>query len=338
MVLIMAGAPEFFLSLLAIFLFSFLITFLITPILIRKMAARGLTGKDMNKFSRPEVAEMGGISIILGVSLAVIVAIFISTYLGFLDFSLSILFAAFLTILLVGFIGVVDDIVGWKRGIRQYQHALFPLFAALPLMAVQAGTDSLVLPFFGPVSIGILYSLVLVPIAVTGASNAFNMLSGFNGLEAGLGVIIVSTLSLVALLTGKVEALIIGLAVLGALLAFLKFNWFPAKIFGGDSLTLMIGASIAVISIVGNMEKLGVAIIALHWVELGFKAKRKFQSESFGIPDKHGFLSPSPEGGSLTHFILSFRPMTEKQLVLSILALQALVSIAVFVLFYFRLF
>lgn len=335
----MLGQFEFAVSIAFVFFSAFALTYLVTPILIRKMAARGITGKDMNKFSKPEVAEMGGISIMLGVSIAIISSIFISTYLGFLEFNLSILLASFLTILLVGFIGVIDDLVGWRRGIRQWQHALFPLFAALPLMAVQAGTDFLVLPFFGPVSIGILYSLVLVPIGITGASNAFNMLAGFNGLEAGLGIIIVSTLSIIAFFDGRLEALIIGIAVIGALLAFLKYNWFPAKIFGGDSLTLMIGASIATISIIGNMEKVGILLIGLHWVELLFKAKHKFQSECFGIPDKHGFLTPDPRGGSLVHRLLKFfGPTTEKQLVSRVLAIQLAISFVVLFLYYFHLF
>ncbi|HIH09598.1 MAG TPA: glycosyl transferase family 4, partial [Candidatus Diapherotrites archaeon] len=266
----------FSLSLAAVFLSSFILTFLVTPVLIRKMAKRGIVGKDMNKYEKPGIAELGGVSPLLGISLGIIVAIFISTYIGGLDVNLTLLFASFLTILLVGFIGVIDDLIGWKKGIRQWQHALFPVFAALPLMAVQAGTDIVILPFLGAASLGVLYSLIIVPLGITGSSNAFNMLAGFNGLEAGLGIILIGTLSLIAFLTGRTEALILGAAILGALIAFLRYNWFPAKVFGGDSLTLMIGASVATISIVGNMEKVGISLIALHWAELAFKAKHKF--------------------------------------------------------------
>lgn len=329
---------SFGISLAAVFIFSFILTYVSAPVMIRKLTRRGIVGKDMNKYEKPEIAEMGGISPMLGFSLGIITAIFISTYLGYLKLNLAILLASFLTIFLVGFIGVIDDLIGWRKGIRQWQHAMFPLFAALPLMAVQAGTDFLVFPFLGPVNTGIFYSLILVPIGITGASNAFNMLAGFNGLEAGLGIIIVSTLSFIALLTGKTEALILGIALIGALIAFLRYNWFPAKVFGGDSLTLMIGASIAAISIVGNMEKVAVVIIALHWVELILKAGRKFQSESFGIPNKHNLLEPDPRGGSLTHFVMSLKPMTEKSVVLTILGMQTVICLIVFGMFYFKLF
>jgi len=330
---------EFGLAVLAVFLSSFLVTFLVTPPLIRKMSARGLVGKDMNKIEKPEIPELGGIPILLGAAFAVSVSIFIFTYVGFLDFDLPIFLASTLTIFLVGFIGIVDDLVGWKKGIRQWQHALFPLFAALPLMAVQAGTDFVVLPFFGGISIGILYSLLLVPIGITGASNAFNMLAGFNGLEAGLGLIIITTLSAVAFFDGRTEALLLGIAIIGALLAFMKFNWFPAKVFGGDSLTLMIGASVAAISIIGNMEKVGISIIALHWIELALKGRKKFQTESFGIPQKNGLLSAPKEITSIPHVVLRyFGPMHEKKVVKIILGMQFVVAISVFTLFYFNLF
>ena len=326
------------LSIFLIFAASFAMAFLVMPPLIRRMAARGITGKDMNKASKPEVAELGGIGPILGISFGIITAIFISTYTSALPLNLTILLASFLTIFLVCFIGVIDDVIGWRKGIRQWQHALFPVFAALPLMAVNAGTDFIVLPFLGSVSLGVLYSLILVPLAITGASNAFNMLAGFNGLEAGLGSIIIATLSLIAFLTGETEAAIIGVSVLAALLAFLFYNWYPARVFGGDSLTLMIGASIATISIVGNMEKLGLFIIALHWAELAFKARHMFQSQNFGIPQRDGRLAPDPRGGSLVHFVLRWRMMTEKRLVLTLLGAQAVVSAVVFGMFYFRLF
>ena len=326
------------LSFLIIFLASFFLTFKVVPVLIRKMSARGLVGKDMNKLGEKKVAELGGIAIMLGFSFGVLIAIFISTYFNFLSLDFTLLFASFLTIFLVGFIGVIDDLIGWKKGIRQYQHALFPLFAALPLMAVQAGTHSLILPFIGSVNIGIWYSLILVPLAITGASNAFNMLAGYNGLEAGLGIIIISTLSVIAFMTGYTEAVVIGVAIISALIAFLFFNWFPAKIFGGDSLTLMIGAGIATMSIIGNMEKIGLLLITLYWIELVFKARKNFQSECFGIPQENGFLKAPKELGSLIHVFLRRRNFTEKGIVKTLLLIQLLISISVFCMFSFALF
>ncbi len=322
---------------LAVIVSSALTAYFITPAIIRRMNKRGLVGRDMNKAEKPEVAELGGISVLFALSIGLTTAIFAHTYLGF-SMNLTAVLAAFLTVVLIGFLGIVDDLIGWKKGIRQYQHALFPLFAALPLMALKVGETTMNFPFVGDIHLGILYSLLVVPIGVTGAANAFNMLAGFNGLEAGMGAIITGTIAAIAFMAGSFEAMILMLAIFGALLAFLKFNWFPAKIFPGDSLTLMIGASIAAAVIIGNMEKIGVMLLALYFVELGFKAKHKFQSECYGIPQEDGTLQADPRGGSLTQWIMRRGSFTEKQVVARLLLAQGAISLIVFLLFYFKLF
>ncbi len=320
------------LSFILIFTASFGVSFIITPFIIKRMHMRNLTGKDMNKFNKPQVAEMGGISVIFGFSTGIILTIFISTYLELIKINLTAFLAMFMTVLLIGFIGLVDDLIGWRKGIRQWQHALFPVFAALPLMAVSVGDSYMSIPFIIIVDLGIFYSLVMIPLGITGASNAFNMLAGMNGLEAGLGTLIISTLLYFAFISGNIEVIFFLIAMLGAILAFLKFNWFQAKIFPGDSLTLMLGATVAASVIVGNIEKIGVILMALFFVELGFKAKHKFQSHCFGIPQENGKLKPRPEGGSLTQWIMKQGSFTEKQVVGIILGSQTVICIITIIL------
>ena len=310
-----------------VFVVSFGVTYIVTPFIIRRMHLRSLTGKDMNKYNKPEVAEMGGISVIFGFSTGIITSIFIATYLKVIEINLTVFFAMFMTVLLVGFIGLVDDLIGWRKGIRQWQHALFPIFAALPLMAISVGDTSMSIPFITIINLGIFYSLIMIPLGITGASNAFNMLAGINGLEGGLGILIISTLLYFNFVSGNIEVILFLIAMLAAVLAFLKFNWFPAKIFPGDSLTLMLGATIATSVIVGNIEKIGVMLMALFFVELGFKAKHKFQSHCFGIPQENGILKPRAEGGSLTQWIMKKGNFTEKQVTGIILGLQAIICV-----------
>ncbi|MDO8634601.1 MAG: hypothetical protein Q7K34_04890, partial [archaeon] len=227
------------------FIPSFVVTSAVMPFLIAMLKKRGITGIDMNKYSKPAVPEMGGIGVFFGIVAGIMTALGVLSYFDFfpVEVNLTSILAAGLTILVVGFIGVFDDLIGWKRGLRQWQHALFPVFAALPLMVLpqSIATTEVTIPFMGIVSFGFFYSLFLVPIAITGASNAVNMLAGFNGLEAGLGAIISFSmlLALFFLPTGQpgsIEAIIIMSSLLGSLLAFLRHNWIPAKIFGGDSL------------------------------------------------------------------------------------------------------
>ncbi|MCX6800738.1 MAG: hypothetical protein NTZ73_00955 [Candidatus Diapherotrites archaeon] len=323
---------------------SFLTAYIITPKIISIMKKRGIVGRDMNKFGKVMVAELGGVGIFLGFSFGAITAIFLSTYLES-TLNLTVFMAGMLTIILVGFIGTLDDIIGWKKGIRQWQHALFPIAAALPLMAVQINANPISIPFlglmprefllpFGAVSFGLFYSLILVPIGVTGAANASNILAGLNGLEAGLGILILGTLGIIAFLTGKIEATIFALSMIGTLAAFLIYNWHPAKIFGGDGLTLTTGTSIAVVSILGDMEKIGVALMALFFVELYLKTKTKFQGESFGVPKKSGILEAPKKKQSLTHYFMAIKPATEKQVVVKMLLAQAAICLAILLLFY----
>src|SRR5207237_447238 len=93
------------------------------------------------------------------------------------------------------------------------------------------------LPFVGQIDLGIIYSLLLVPLAIIGTSTTFNFLAGFNGLEAGQGIIILSALGVLAFFTGSHWLTLVAFCMVASLLAFLFFNFSPAKVFPGDVLT-----------------------------------------------------------------------------------------------------
>jgi UDP-N-acetylglucosamine--dolichyl-phosphate N-acetylglucosaminephosphotransferase len=314
-------------------LFGLITVLVLMPGFIRRMHAQGFVGKDMNKFDKRKVAELGGVIVFLGFTIGLFSAIFLSTYFGLFTIKLNYLLAGFSTIAIIAFVGFIDDIIGWKKGIKQWQHALFPVIAAIPLIAISIGKTSMVVPFFGPIEFGIFYSLLIIPIAITGASNAFNMLAGFNGLEAGQGILLTLTLTIIAFFSGQITAMILGLAMIGALLGFLWFNWFPAKIFGGDALTLMVGANLAVMSILGNMQTFGALLFGLFFVEFLIKAKHKLKSECFGLPQKNGLLKANPNGGSITHLILKIKPMKEWQLTLTIMGIQTIICLIVLMIY-----
>lgn len=287
----------------------------------------------MNKYNKPLIAELGGTIVFIGFTTGIFSAIFLATYLQVFTIKLGYLLAGFSTIAIIAFVGFIDDIIGWKKGIRQWQHALFPIIAALPLMAISIEKTTMTLPIIGLIDFGIFYSLIIIPIAITGASNAFNMLAGYNGLEAGQGILLTGTLTIIAFFTGQTTTMILGLAMIGALTGFLYYNWFPAKIFGGDSLTLMVGANLAIMSILGNMQTFGIIIIVLFFIEFLIKAKHKFQSECFGLPQKNGLLKANPKGGSITQFILK-KPMKEWQVTTTILIIQGMICLIVLGIFF----
>jgi len=247
----------------------------------------------MNSESKEEIPEMGGLMIAAGFGAGIVTSIFLRIFFDlFLSVSLTSILAALSTILIVVIIGVFDDLISISQRVK----AFLPAFAALPLMAIKEGYSMMRIPFIGFIEFGLFYSLILVPLGITGAANAVNMLAGFNGLEVGMGVVAIGALAVIAYLTGETTALIILLAALGALVAALYYNWFPAKILVGDVGTLTIGAVVASAVIVGNFETAGVIIIIPYVVDFLIKAKNRFPY-SFGIY-RDGKLY-CPDGGAV---------------------------------------
>lgn len=310
---------------------TFIATFMATWLMIPRLTRAGLVGVDINKvpagFDRakikglkdkgypglPVVPRSGGIAMILGFSAGMLVSLLVYSY-----NNLAGILAALLTATLISTIGIVEDFLP----IRQIYRTLLPAIAALPLMVVTAGHTAMALPFFGSVEFGIIYTLVLIPVGVMAASNLVNLLAGFNGLEAGVGAIVGAALFWVAYSTGASEAAFIAMALLAACAAFLVFNFYPAKIFPGNAATYMIGAVIAAIAIIGNMERVAVIALLPQIFEFFLKARGWFKAENFGKLGKDRRLSYEGQTQSLTHFLMKTLRPTERQLVLVLLAIQ----------------
>lgn len=311
---------------------SFIATLLCTPWIIPKLVRANLTGKDMNKQDRRKIPNIGGFSVIFGFSVGVLLSIGLFTYVGTFEghFNPSLLLAAFSTILLMGLIGVFDDLFSMHQAVK----ATLPLFAALPLVAVNAGVTSMDVPFIGPVDLGVLYALILIPLGITGASNVTNMLAGFNGLEAGMGSVACLTLGIIALLSGKTESAILLFSMFGALLAFLHYNWYPARVFMGDTGTLSIGAVIASAVIVGNYELAGVIVILPYTLDFFVKAANGFPSSNWWGEYSRGKLVCTGRPVGLCQALMKVTGgITEKCLVLSLISLEAAFGIIALLLF-----
>jgi UDP-N-acetylglucosamine--dolichyl-phosphate N-acetylglucosaminephosphotransferase len=232
----------------------------------------------MHKPDRPEVPELGGLLLVAGFSAGMLMAIAFDTFLTrFISISLAEVFSVLSVVLIAALIGVVDDLIP----LRQITKAILPIFIAVPLIAVRAGDTTIAFPFIGSIDLGIIYSLVLIPIGVTGAANAVNMLAGFNGEVSGVGFVAVGSLAIIAYHVHDTAAFLILVAALGALLATIYFNWYPSKIFIGDVGTLSIGAIIASAVIIGNFELAGLVIIIPYALDFLIKAKNRFPTSSY---------------------------------------------------------
>ncbi len=271
---------------------SFVMTLFLLPYWIGKAKRIGLVWEDMNKYKTPKnVAGSGGIVVVTAFILGVLCYVAIKTFIIETDISVVSIFAMLATVTIAAMIGFVDDLFGWVHGgLSAKFRIILAIFASIPLMVINAGYSRMDIPFMGLTELGIFYSLVLIPLGVTGAVTTYNFLAGFNGLEAGQGIIILSFMSFIAYLTGNSWLAIIGLCMVVALLGFYKYNRFPARVFPGDVMTYAIGGLIAAMAILGNFEKIAVFIFTPYIIEVGLKLRGGLKKQSFGIPQKDGSL------------------------------------------------
>lgn len=325
---------------------AFLVTFAITPKFIAFNERIGLVGTDVQKRNRPQIAESGGAPVLAGVLTGSFAFIWLKVFVYGGMPGLSEVLAATATILIAAFIGLFDDLsfllkridgrTGFKRiGLPQWAKPLLTLGAAMPLMAIMAGETTMTLPLYGITDLGIIYPLILVPLAVVGATNATNMLAGLNGLEAGLGTVILSSMGLFSLATGQLAAAAIALPLAGALLGFLVWNWWPAKIMPGDSLPYIMGAAIATVAVVGNMERFAILSFTPWFLEFFLKARGRLKSEGFGMIQGDGSLAPPyKKSYSLTHVVMRIGHLNERQIVTVLILVEILVSAFAWVLYW----
>ena len=305
-----------------IFLFSFIVAFWTISKLIPKLRQAGITGRDVNKPGTPEVAEMGGLGIVAGFASGMLLAIAFESFfnqIAVLD--LVELLAALATVLIIAHIGILDDLFDMNQGLK----AISPIFAALPLVAINVGMTVMQIPLLGPINFGIFYSLILVPIGVTGAANAVNMLAGFNGLEVGMGIVAIGSLAVIAYTINETTSLVLLLAMLGALLAALYYNRYPARILIGDVGTLSIGGVIAAAVILGNFETAGVIVIIPYFLDFLIKAANRFPSKGWWGDYKDGKLyCPNSKPVSLCQWIMKFSGgISERYLVSTLIGIEA---------------
>lgn len=246
----------------------------------------------MNKIDSEKVSGSGGLIVLLAFLLSVLSYV---TYRVFLlessnGFLLEI-FVILVMVIFMGFIGFIDDLFGWRRGgLSGRVRILLAIFGAIPLIAIKAGESSMNFPIFGVIDWGLVYPLFLIPLGVVATTTTFNMLAGFNGLEAGQGIILLSGMAFVSYINGSAWLSIVCLCMVLALIGFLKFNKFPARVFPGDVMTYSVGVMIAAIAIVGNFEKIAIFFYIPYIIEVILKSRGKLKKSSFGKPMKDGTL------------------------------------------------
>lgn len=231
----------------SVFLISFLAALLITMLVIRyeRLHSRFSADSDLlgvQKFHHAPVPRIGGLGIFVAVLLAMIWRWFEHSAVG--GFGLTLLFAA---IPAFGF-GFVEDVT--KRVGVSVRLLATALSAGLAGWLLGAWLPSL--QIFGVDALMAAYPWLAIAItcfAVAGVANAFNIIDGYNGLSAMVGVIILGGIAYVAFQLADFSIMIAALALMGALLGFLVWNYPRGLIFLGDGGAYFVGFWIAELSV-----------------------------------------------------------------------------------------
>jgi UDP-GlcNAc:undecaprenyl-phosphate GlcNAc-1-phosphate transferase len=144
---------------------------------------------------------------------------------------------------------------------------LAQITAAIIAVWFGAGFDSVALGYGPGVSIG-LVGIPLTVLWIVGVTNVFNFIDGLNGLAGGMAVVACATIITAAGLLGNFSVLLPTVALMGALLGFLRYNFPKAEIFLGDSGSLSIGFLLAVLSLQASVNSAGATLVILPIVTM----------------------------------------------------------------------
>ncbi|XP_041988373.1 UDP-N-acetylglucosamine--dolichyl-phosphate N-acetylglucosaminephosphotransferase [Aricia agestis] len=232
----------------------------------------GLYGVDLCKVSKEKIPEALGV--VSGCVFLVVSFLFIPIVFGynlmdretFPHSEFAELLAALLSICCMLLLGFADDVLD----LRWRYKLLLPTVASLPLLVVyyvNFNSTTFIVPlplrqFFGvSVNIGPLYYIYMGMLAVF-CTNAINILAGINGLEVGQSVVIAISIvifNVIELRGDQFKAhcfsLYIMLPYIATTLALLQYNWYPSKVFVGDTFCYVSGMTFAVVGILSHFSK-----------------------------------------------------------------------------------
>jgi UDP-GlcNAc:undecaprenyl-phosphate/decaprenyl-phosphate GlcNAc-1-phosphate transferase len=215
---------------------SFVISFLIVPVIIKYSLKKNLVDiPGRRKIHKKVTPSMGGIAIFCGFFISSLIWLDLQ-YWGEIKFILVALFVIF-------FIGVRDDLV--------------PLRALVKLFGQVMATCLLIFLFdlrfkslygvFGIYELHDIASYILTIVTVIAITNSFNLIDGLDGLAGTIASIALTCFGAWFFFVGDQIFAIFSFTMLGAILAFLIFNWEPSEVFMGDTGALVIGMTLAIL-------------------------------------------------------------------------------------------
>lgn len=257
---------------LALGVIAAVVTLLVTPLVRRWSLRHGFVAQPGGrKIHAKPVSQLGGIAIFAGVVVALAVQAIGEVQLGWggsltvpLDGRVNLL-GVFAGLSCMFLVGVVDDLTELTPGVKFFGQIL------AAGLVVWAG---LRIDFIGdPVRGGLLMlGLLSIPVTVlylVGFANVINLIDGLDGLAAGVTAIAALSLAVLAAQANRFDAATLAVAVIGACIGFLRYNFNPASIFMGDSGAMFLGFTLAVVSLLGVMKTTAAIALAVPLLIIG---------------------------------------------------------------------
>lgn len=235
-----------------LFAVAAVVTIALTP-LARKLAIKldAIDYPGARRVNMLPIPRMGGVAIFGGILAALVVAGFGVYAFGWVDPFIDYngievnYWGVLLGTVLIFLVGAVDDVVDLNPKAK--------MLGQIVAACVVAGSGLLFSSIHNPFGEGYIeFGWVAYPLTVfylVAFANVINLIDGLDGLAAGITGISAITILLFAVLTGRFDAALFSVILVGVCAGFLKSNFFPASIFMGDSGALLLGFSLGVISL-----------------------------------------------------------------------------------------
>ncbi|KAA3616664.1 MAG: hypothetical protein DWQ05_13110 [Calditrichaeota bacterium] len=315
-------------DILFISILSFVLGIGLTKLLIKKAFQAGYVVKDMYKPNRPEIPTMGGLAIMAATLIALTIAQFSAPDVGKL---LQYYFVAFV----FGLYGLADDLMGFKM---RYDKVFILFVLALPASSLAEGTSLGLI--FTDLELGTFYRWLFVPFYIMVVANLINVHAGYNGLSGGLSTLLFIFVGVHSYIAGGLGNLVILAPMVPALIAFMWFNKFPARILLGNIGTYFLGGALGTYLVMNRMELFGFIIVLPHTINyiLDFWTLklRRVPLVKFGKVRNDGTIEspPTMKYVSLKFYVASVIRVTEPQAVMllySVTVAFGLLGIALFI-------
>lgn len=301
------------------FIAALVVSICTTPF-VKKLAIRvgaiDIPKDDRRVHTRP-IPRLGGLSIYLAFTIAVLLLVPFSTKL------IGILSGATLIVVL----GFIDDIKPLPAKVK----LVFQFIAAIVLVTSGVKVEWVTNPFDkidGMFHLGV-FSAPVTIFWIVGVTNTLNLIDGLDGLAAGVASIASLSLLIVSIINGHTTVVVMTAALAGASLGFLPYNFNPAKIFMGDAGSTFLGFILAAISIEGAIKGATALAIGIPLLVLGLP----IFDTAFAILRRLANGKPimQADKGHLHHRLLAMG-LSQRQAVFTLYAISAFLGVGAIVL------